>query len=32
LMHQYVLFVAALAPAVFLFENVRHFQAVVKSA
>ncbi len=31
LMHQYVLFVAALAPKVFLFENVRHFQAVVKS-
>lgn len=31
LMHQYVLFVAALAPQVFLFENVRHFQAVVKS-
>jgi len=30
LMHQYVLFVAALAPEVFLFENVRHFQAVVK--
>lgn len=31
LMHQYVLFVAALAPDVFLFENVRHFQAVVRS-
>ncbi|WP_420007586.1 DNA cytosine methyltransferase [Xanthomonas sacchari] len=31
LMHQYVLFVAALAPEIFLFENVRHFQAVVKS-
>ncbi|WP_236211542.1 DNA cytosine methyltransferase [Metapseudomonas otitidis] len=31
LMHQYVLFVAALAPKTFLFENVRHFQAVVKS-
>lgn len=31
LMHQYVLFVAALAPSVFLFENVRHFQAVVRS-
>ena len=31
LMHQYVLFVAALAPKVFLFENVRHFQAVVKA-
>jgi len=31
LMHQYVLFVAALAPKMFLFENVRHFQAVVKS-
>jgi len=29
LMHQYVLFVAALAPEVFLFENVRHFQARV---
>jgi len=31
LMHQYVLFVSALAPEVFLFENVRHFQAVVRS-
>jgi len=31
LMHQYVLFVAALSPEVFLFENVKHFQAVVKS-
>ncbi|WP_164570765.1 DNA cytosine methyltransferase, partial [Pseudomonas viridiflava] len=31
LMHQYVLFVSALAPKVFLSENVRHFQAVVKS-
>jgi DNA-cytosine methyltransferase len=31
LMHQYVLFVAALEPDVFLFENVRHFQAVVKA-
>lgn len=31
LMHQYVLFVAALAPDIFLFENVRHFQAVVRS-
>lgn len=31
LMHQYVLFVAALSPSVFLFENVRHFQAIVKS-
>lgn len=31
LMHQYILFVAALAPEIFLFENVRHFQAVVKS-
>lgn len=31
LMHQYVLFVSALSPEVFLFENVRHFQAVVKS-
>ncbi|MGJ4880286.1 DNA cytosine methyltransferase [Bradyrhizobium sp. HKCCYLRH1065] len=32
LMLQYVLFVAALAPAAFLFENVRHFQAEVKTA
>jgi site-specific DNA-cytosine methylase len=31
LMLQYVLFVAALAPAIFLFENVRHFQAEVKT-
>lgn len=31
LMLQYVLFVAALAPAAFLFENVRHFQAEVKT-
>lgn len=31
LMHQYVLFVSALAPKIFLFENVRHFQAVVKA-
>lgn len=31
LMHQYVLFVAALAPDIFLFENVRHFQAVVRA-
>jgi site-specific DNA-cytosine methylase len=31
LMHQYVLFVAALEPDIFLFENVRHFQAVVRS-
>jgi site-specific DNA-cytosine methylase len=31
LLHQYVLFISALAPDVFLFENVRHFQAVVKS-
>lgn len=31
LMHQYVLFVAALSPRVFLFENVRHFQAEVKT-
>jgi len=31
LMHQYVLFVGALAPDVFLFENVRHFQAEVKT-
>lgn len=31
LMHQYVLFVSALAPDIFLFENVRHFQAVVKT-
>lgn len=32
LMLQYVLFVAALQPSVFLFENVRHFQAEVKTA
>lgn len=31
LMLQYVLFVTALAPAAFLFENVRHFQAEVKT-
>lgn len=31
LMLQYVLFVAALQPSVFLFENVRHFQAEVKT-
>ncbi len=31
LMLQYVLFIAALAPAAFLFENVRHFQAEVKT-
>ena len=31
LMLQYVLFVAALAPTTFLFENVRHFQAEVKT-
>lgn len=31
LMHQYVMFVGALAPAVFLFENVRHFQAHVQT-
>lgn len=31
LMLQYVLFVAALAPSTFLFENVRHFQAEVKT-
>ncbi|RJF74619.1 DNA cytosine methyltransferase [Deinococcus cavernae] len=30
LMHQYVLFIGALAPDVFVFENVRHFQAEVK--
>lgn len=30
LLDQYVLFVSALAPSTFLFENVRHFQAVVK--
>jgi site-specific DNA-cytosine methylase len=29
LLRQYVLFVSALAPQVFLFENVRHFKAVV---
>ncbi len=31
LLLQYVLFVAALEPASFLFENVRHFQAEVKT-
>ncbi len=31
LLHTYVLFVSALAPKVFLFENVRHFQAEVKT-
>lgn len=31
LMHQYVLFIGALAPDVFVFENVRHFQAEVKT-
>jgi site-specific DNA-cytosine methylase len=31
LLLQYVLFVAALAPRVFLFENVRHFQAEVRT-
>ena len=30
LLEQYVLFVSALRPRVFLFENVRHFQAVVR--
>ena len=30
LLEQYVLFVSALSPRMFLFENVRHFQAVVK--
>lgn len=30
LLEQYVLFVSALAPRVFLFENVRHFQAKVR--
>ncbi len=32
LLEQYVLFVSALAPQMFLFENVRHFQAVVRTA
>lgn len=31
LLEQYILFVSALRPPVFLFENVRHFQAVVKT-
>jgi site-specific DNA-cytosine methylase len=31
LMLQYVLFIAAFSPTVFLFENVRHFQAEVKT-
>jgi site-specific DNA-cytosine methylase len=31
LLHKYVLFVSALAPDVFLFENVRHFQSEVKT-
>lgn len=31
LLHKYVLFVSALAPSVFLFENVRHFQAEVRT-
>jgi site-specific DNA-cytosine methylase len=31
LMHQYVLCVSALEPRAFLFENVRHFQAEVKT-
>lgn len=30
LLEQYVLFVSALSPQMFLFENVRHFQAVVR--
>lgn len=30
LLEQYVLFVSALAPRIFLFENVRHFQAKVR--
>jgi len=30
LLEQYVLFVSALSPRTFLFENVRHFQAVVR--
>ena len=30
LLDQYVLFVSALAPRAFLFENVRHFQALVR--
>jgi site-specific DNA-cytosine methylase len=31
LLHKYVLFVSALSPTVFLFENVRHFQAEVQT-
>jgi len=31
LLHKYVLFVSALAPDVFLFENVRHFQSEVQT-
>lgn len=31
LMRQYVLFIGALAPDIFVFENVRHFQAKVKT-
>ena len=31
LLNQYVLFIGALCPAIFLFENVRHFQAEVKT-
>lgn len=31
LLYQYVLFVSALAPPVFVFENVRHFQAEVST-
>lgn len=31
LFRQYLLFVSALRPAIFLFENVQHFQSVVKS-
>lgn len=31
LLHKYVLFVRALAPDAFLFENVRHFQSEVKT-
>jgi DNA-cytosine methyltransferase len=31
LLHKYVLFVSALAPSVFLFENVRHFQSEVQT-
>lgn len=31
LLHRYVLFFSALSPSIFIFENVRHFQAEVKT-